>query len=331
MATNEITRRDLLKRAAVLSGAVPGARVFPASSGSSAGAQAPPPATTADRLSKMRARMAATPIAMTRLTDLISMFSGPGGNVIFRNGEEGKLVVDTFVQGAFPALKQQLDAMSNAPVVATINTHWHYAHTGNNESFRKIGSKLIAHENTKKRLAQSHDLLGMHFTAAPEAAMPTQTFTQNDHVTFELTGTEEYVDLVYIQPAHTDTDVYVYFAIGDVLHMGDVFFNGQYPFIDAGTGGNINGMIAAVEKALKMSNAGTKIVPGHGPLGDHAALTKYGDMLATVRDRVQKMKAAGRTANEAVAAKPTAEFDAAWGNGFTQPDAFVSIIYKTLS
>jgi cyclase len=218
----------------------------------------------------------------------------------------------------------------NAPIVATINTHWHFDHADNNESFHKTGSKIIAHENTKRRLSQAHDLLGMHFTPAPAAAMPTQTFTQSEHLTFELTGTEEYVDLGYMQPAHTDTDIYVYFAIGDVLHMGDTFFNGQYPFIDAGTGGNINGMIAAAEKGLKMSNPPTRIVPGHGPLGDRASLTRYRDMLVTVRDRVQKLKTAGRTEKEAIAAKPTAEFDATWGKGPIQPDVFVSIVYNTL-
>ncbi len=322
-----ITRRDLLKRAGVLGGAAGVAYLFPPPV---TRALAQQPAAGGDPLAAMRAQMAATPIQQTRLTNLIVMFSGPGGNVVVRNGEEGKVVVDTFVQGAFPALKQRLDAIGNAPIVATINTHWHFDHADNNESFRKTGSKLIAHENTKKRLTQAHDLLGMHVNPAPAGAMPTQTFTQSDHVVFELTGTEEYIDLGYIQPAHTDTDIYVYFAIGDVLHMGDTFFNGEYPFIDGGTGGRIGGMIAAAEKGLKMSNAETRIVPGHGALGDRAALMKYRDMLATVRDRVERQKIAGRTEKEVVAAKPTAEFDAAWGKGFIQPDAFVSLVYNTL-
>lgn len=322
-----MTRRDLLKRVGVAGGAAIAAHVVPPSV---ARVLAQQPAAAADPLAAMRAQMAATPIQQTRLTNLIVMFSGPGGNVVVRNGEEGKVVVDTFVQGAFAGLKQRLDAIGNAPIVATINTHWHFDHADNNESFRRTGSKLIAHDNTRRRLAQSHDLLGMHFNPVPATAMPTQTFTQTDHVVFELTGTEEYIDLGYIQPAHTDTDIYVYFAIGDVLHLGDTFFNGDYPFIDGGTGGRIDGMIAAAEKGLKMSNAETRIVPGHGPLGDRVALMKYRDMLATVRDRVQKQKMAGRTEKEVVAAKPTAEFDAAWGKGFIQPDAFASLVYNTL-
>ena len=207
MMANDVTRRDLLKRAGMLGGAAIAAQLIPPSV---ARALAQQPAAAADPLAAMRAQMAATPIQQTRLTNLIVMFSGPGGSVVVRNGEEGKVVVDTFVQGAFAGLKQRLDAIGNAPIVATINTHWHFDHADNNESFRKTGSKLIAHENTKRRLAQAHDLLGMKFRPAPAAAMPTQTFTQTDHVVFELTGTEEYIDLGYIQPAHTDTDLYVY-------------------------------------------------------------------------------------------------------------------------
>jgi len=330
MHRHDVTRRELLKRAAQLGGSAAAAWAFPpAIEGAFAFAQQTPSA--ANTLAATRAQMAATAIQQTALTNMMAMFSGPGGNVVVRNGEEGKVVVDTFVQGAFPALKQRLDAMpGNAPIVATINTHWHFDHADNNESFRSAGSKILAHENTKRRLSQPHDLMGMHFVAAPAAALPTQTFGQSEHLTFELTGTEEYVDLGYIQPAHTDTDIYVYFAIGDVLHLGDTFFNGQYPFIDAGTGGKINGMIAAAEKGLKMSNATTRIVPGHGPLGDRAALTRYRDMLVAVRDRVQKLKTEGRTEKDAVAAKPTSEFDSTWGQGLIQPDVFVSIVYNTL-
>jgi len=330
MDSHQMTRRELLKRAGIFGGAAAAASVFPPDV-RRAFALAQQAAPAANTLAATRAQMAAMPIQQTALTNMMAMFSGPGGNVVVRNGEEGKVVVDTFVQGAFAALKQRLDAMpGNAPIVATINTHWHFDHADNNESFRSAGSKILAHENTKRRLSQPHDLMGMHFVAAPAAALPTQTFGQSEHLTFELTGTEEYVDLGYIQPAHTDTDIYVYFAIGDVLHLGDTFFNGQYPFIDAGTGGKINGMIAAAEKGLKMSNATTRIVPGHGPLGDRAALTRYRDMLVAVRDRVQKLKTEGRTEKDALAAKPTAEFDATWGQGLIQPDVFVSIVYNTL-
>jgi glyoxylase-like metal-dependent hydrolase (beta-lactamase superfamily II) len=253
------------------------------------------------------------------------MLSGPGGNVVVLNGLEGKIVVDTFVQSAFRPLKQRLDAMGNTVITLAIDTHWHFDHADNNESFRKAGAGILAHQNTTTRLSESHDLLGMHFTLAP-AALPTQTFAQ----TYTRKANGEQIDLAYIPPAHTDTDIHIHFTRGNVLHLGDTFFNGMYPFIDAGTRGNINGMIAAADRGLKLVNAATKIVPGHGPLADRAALVKYRDVLVTVRDRVQKLKTAGRTDKEVVAAKPTADLDAAWGKGFMQPDVFVTIVYNTL-
>jgi glyoxylase-like metal-dependent hydrolase (beta-lactamase superfamily II) len=324
-----ITRRELLRRSAVLGSAALASCAVPASIAEAFAFARQQPG-GADPLAAMRAQMAAAPIQTTRLTNMLTMLSGPGGNVLVWHGEEGKVVVDTFVQGAFPALKQRLDALGNAPVVAAVNTHWHFDHADNNESFRKLGAKLVAHENTKRRLSEPHDLLGMHFAPAPAAALPTVTFAQTDHIAFELTGTEEYIDLGYVPPAHTDTDIYAYFSIGDVLHLGDTFFNGEYPFIDASTGGRIAGMIAAADRALKVTNPATRIVPGHGPIGDRDALTRYRDMLVMVRDRVQKLKASGRSEQDVVAARPTADLDPVWGKGFMQPNVFVQIVYNTL-
>jgi glyoxylase-like metal-dependent hydrolase (beta-lactamase superfamily II) len=274
----------------------------------------------------MRAQMAATPIVSTRLMNVMTMFAGPGGNVVVQHGLDGKVVVDTFVQGAFAGLKQRLDAMGPVPILFAIDTHWHFDHADNNENFHNAGATLIAHANSKKRLSEPHDMLGMHFNPAPSAALPAETFTQ----THQLRLNNEYIELGYFQPAHTDTDIYVQFVLAEVLHVGDTFFNGMYPFIDTSTGGDINGMIAAADQALRMTGPRAKIVPGHGPLADRDALMKYREMLATVRDRVQKLRTAGRTEKEAVAAKPTADLDPAWGKGFVQPDAFVTTVYNTL-
>ena len=278
-----------------------------------------------------RSDFAAKPIEETRLTNLITMFSGPGGNVVVRHGPFDKVVVDTFVQGAFPALKQRLDALGKAPILWVINTNWLFDHTDNNESFRKLGAEIVAHENTKRRLSERHDLPGMTLSPEPEAALPTQTFTQFRDVKVEVPpGSEEYIDLGYLPHAHNDTDIYAHFVMGDVLHLGDTFLNGMYPLIDTEMGGSIAGMIAAVDGALKGVNAKTKIVPGHGPLADRVALTKYRDMLLSIRDRVEKLKTAGRSENEAVAAKPTADLDGAWGKGFVKPDEFVAMVYKSV-
>jgi cyclase len=308
----EITRRELLKT--------------PAIAGAWAIARAQKASAPADPLAAMRAQMAATPIESTRLMNTITMLSGPGGNVVVLHALDGKVVIDTFVKGVFEGLKERLDAIGTSPILFAINTHWHFDHADNNESFHNAGVTLIAHENTRRRLSQPHDLLGIHFNPAPVAALPTETFKQSHRLTLN----NEYIELGYFGPAHTDTDIYVQFALSEVLNVGDTFFNGMYPFIDASTGGNIKGMIAAADHTLRMAGPKAKIVPGHGALADREALMKYRDMLVTVRERVEKLKRAGRTEKEAVAAKPTVDLDPAWGKGFVQADAFVASIYETL-
>jgi cyclase len=280
----------------------------------------------ADPIAQFRAQMGAAPIVPTRLADNLSMLSGPGGNVVVLNGPDGKLVVDSFLQPAWTTLKQTLDTMGAPPVKLLIDTHWHFDHTDNNENFRKAGAAILAHANTKKRMSETHDLLGMHFTPSAAAALPTQTFL--DLHKLQMNG--EHVEAGRIPPAHTDTDAYVRFTRANALHLGDVFFNGAYPFIDASTGGSINGQIAGANLGLKLSDNATKIVPGHGPLGDKIALTAYRDMLVTVRDRVQKLKKSGRKLDDVIAAKPTADLDGTWGKGFMPANDFVGIVYNTL-
>ena len=274
----------------------------------------------------MRAQMGAAPIEATKLGDNLTLLAGPGGNVVVLNGPDGKIVVDCFVQPAWPKLKQALDGMDSAPIKMLIDSHWHFDHTDNNAAMHAAGATILAHENAKKRMTEMHDLLGMHFNPSPAAALPTQTFRLNQ----KLQANGETLTLGYIPPAHTDGDIYIHYLKSNVLHMADVFFNGMYPFIDGGTGGNINGQIAGAAKVLALADSKTKIVPGHGPLGDKAALTKYHAMLVTVRDRVQKQKAAGKKLEEVTASKPTAEFDAAWGHGLLTAEQFVGIVYSTL-
>lgn len=136
--------------------------------------------------------------------------------------------------------------------------------------------------------------------------------------------------MTYVPPAHTDSDIHVHYRTSNVLHMGDTWFNGMYPFFDSSTGGRIDGMIAAVTTGIKLADASTKIVPGHGPAGDKVALTKHRDMLVAVRDRVKKQKAAGKSLNDVIASKPTSEFDAEYGAGLLKPEQFVTLVYTTL-
>jgi glyoxylase-like metal-dependent hydrolase (beta-lactamase superfamily II) len=322
-----LTRRDLLRHSARLAGAVLALNGVPRF----AGAVFASPFDVAqqaagDAAAAMRKQLGAVPITSTPLADKLTMLSGPGGNVVVLNGPDGKAVVDTFVQSAWDKLKPLLDGMSNAPIKVAIDTHWHLDHSDNNENFRAASAELLAHENTAKRLAEPHDLLGMHFDPWPAAAMPTKTFKATERL--DMNG--EQVHLGYAPPAHTDTDIYIHFAKGNVLHMGDLFFNGSYPFIDTSTGGNIGGMIAAADSMLKLVDDSTKIVPGHGPLGDKAALTRYHDVMVTVRDRVQTLKTSGQSLEQVIAKKPTAELDEQWGKGFVPPDLFVTIVYNSL-
>jgi len=288
----------------------------------------PAAAPAKDVMAERRAAMAAAPVQSLQLTDTLTMLSGPGGNIVVLNGNDGKFVVDTFVQGAWEKLKSALDALGPAPIKAAIDTHWHFDHADNNSAFRAAGAAVIAHENTKTRMAQRHDIksLDLVFPASPPEALPTQTFGDSHRI--DANGDE--ITLSYVPPAHTDTDISIRFARGNVLHLGDLFFNGMYPFIDASTRGNIGGMIAAADATLQQVDARTKIVPGHGPVGDRAALTGYRDMLVSVRDRVAKLKSAGRTLDETIAAKPTADLDGVWGKGFLTPEMFVSIVYSTV-
>jgi cyclase len=279
-----------------------------------------------DQLAQMRAGMGATPITSQSLGPNITMLAGPGGNVVVLNGADGKVVIDTFVQPAWTNLKAALDKMGSQRIATLIDTHWHFDHADNNESFRKAGAAIVAHENTKKRLSESHDLLGAKFPPAPAGALPTLTFA-NMH---KLDANGDQIVLSYVPPAHTDTDIFIKFQKANVLHLGDVFFNGMYPFIDVSTGGNIGGMIAGADMASKQADNATKIVPGHGPLADLPSLNKYRDMLVTVRDRIAKLKKSGQTLPQVLAASPTKDLDATWGKGFMAPNDFLAIVYNTI-
>ncbi len=253
------------------------------------------------------------------------------------NGPDGKFVVDTFVAPAWPRLKEALDGLGNAPLKYVIDTHWHFDHTDNNAPLHAAGATVLAHENTKKRMSEPHDqpvlyrgadgtLADLHFDPSPAEALPHQTFADS----YKLQANGETLALQHFVPAHTDSDIYVHFQKANVISMADTFFNGMYPYIDPGTGGNIDGMIAAADKILSLADNYTKIVAGHGPLGNKADLTKSRDMLITSRDRVQKLKSAGKSAQEAAAEKPFADLEPVWGKGIINGDQWVHVLYLSL-
>src|SRR3984893_2777203 len=320
-------RREMLRNTATLAGGAVLAQLFPgALRGGAAAYSRQEPA--ADPLAAVRAQMGAAPIQSQKLAANLTLLSGPGGNVVVLNGADGKILVDTFLSPAWPKLKENLDGIGNAPVKTVIDTHWHFDHTENNGPLHAAGATILAHENTKKRMSEAHDLpvLGVHLEPSPADALPQETFATSHR----LKGNGENLMMQHFAPAHTDSDVYVLFEKANVIHMGDTFFNGLYPFIDSSTGGKISGMIAAVDKILTLASKDSKIIPGHGPLGNKEDLTKYRELLVTARDRVQKLKAAGKTAEETVAEKPFADLDAVWGKGLLNSDQFTQVVYLAL-
>src|SRR5882724_6923244 len=334
----QTSRREMLRGSVTLAGSALLAHLLSSTSlraSAMSNAQAAPSA--ADLLASMRAKFNAVPIQSQKLADNVTMLSGPGGSVVVLNGPDGKFVVDTFVAPAWPKLKDALDSLGNAPVKYVIDTHWHFDHTDNNAHLHAAGATVLAHENTKKRMSEPHDLpalyrgpdgalAGLHFDPSPAEALPQQTFAAS----YKLQANGETLALQHVAPAHTDTDIYVHFQKANVISMGDLFFNGMYPYIDPGTGGKINGMIAAADQILSLADNDTKIVAGHGPLGNKADLTKARDMLITTRDRVEKLKSEGKSSLEAVAEKPFADLDPVWGNGIINGDQFVQIVYLTM-
>ncbi len=325
-----MTRREALQAATAFTGGVVWARLVPKTLSATVRPDyaQQPAAPPADHVAAFRAQLARNPIQTQQLADNITLLSGPGGNVVLLHGSDGKLIVDTFVSPAWPKLKAALAGFGKAPVRFAVDTHWHFDHVDNNAPLHAAGATVVAHENTKKRLSEPHHLavLELDFPPWPKGALPQLTF--KDSHTLHVNG--ERVALAHFSPAHTDTDISVHFEGGNVLHLGDTFVNGMYPYIDGSTGGSINGRIAAAERALSLADKDTKIVPGHGPLGSKADVARYRDMLATARDHVQRLKSSGKSLEDAVAAKPLTDLEPAWGKGFLNGDAFVHIVYSTL-
>jgi glyoxylase-like metal-dependent hydrolase (beta-lactamase superfamily II) len=326
----QTSRREMLRSSATLAGSA-----FLLRASAAGDARQTPSA--ADLLAYMRAWFNTFPMETQKLADDVTMFDGPGGAVVVLNGPDGKFMVDSFVAPAWPRLREALDGLGNAPVQYLIDTHWHFDHTDNNARLHAAGATVLAHENTRKRMSEPHDLpvllrapdgalIGLHFDPSPAEALPQQTFSDSH----KLEANGETLTLQRLAPAHTDSDIYVHFQKANVIQMGDTFYNGSYPYIDPGTGGTITGMIAAADKVLSLADEETKIVAGHGPLGNKADLTKARDMLITSRDRVQKLKAAGKSAQEAVGEKPFADLEPVWGRGIINGDQWVQIVYLTL-
>ncbi len=266
-------------------------------------------------------------VSVHAVRDGVHMIVGRGGNIGLSVGEDGSFLIDDQFAPLTDKIVAAVRTVTDDPVRFLVNTHWHGDHTGGNENFGKRGSIIVAHQNVRKRLSaeQVRTVLRQDTTpASAPGAWPKITFT--DEVTFHWNSEE--IRTFHVEHAHTDGDSIIHFTKADVFHMGDVFFNGRYPFIDIDMGGNVNGVIAAADTVLSMSKATTKIIPGHGPVAAPDDLKAYREMLSTVRDRVQAMIEEGRSIDDVVAAKPSASFD---GEGMGDSERFVRAVYFSLT
>jgi cyclase len=270
-----------------------------------------------------------TDIVTEKVAEGLYMLKGAGGNIGLSVGEDAAFLVDDQYAPLTPKIKAAVAALTDKPVKFVLNTHWHGDHTGGNENLGSGGTLIVAHDNVRKRMSTEQFIVFFNekVPPAPKVALPVVTFGEN--VTFHINGEE--IHAFHVAPAHTDGDAAVHFRKGNVLHTGDLFFNGMYPFIDVDSGGSVAGMIAAADKLLAtVAKDDTKIIPGHGPLATRGDYKAFRDMLAGVRDAVAPMVKAGKTLEQVVAARPTAAFDARWGGGFLKPDAFTGLVFADL-
>ena len=255
----------------------------------------------------------------------VYMLVGQGGNIGLSVGDDGPFVIDDQFAPLTYKIVAAIAAVTDGDVRFVLNTHWHGDHTGGNENFGKAGAMIVAHENVRRRMnpAEFRDVMGRTEQAPPEA-LPVVTFT--DAVNLYWNG--ENIRVFHVDAAHTDGDAIIHFSNANVVHMGDNFFRGRYPFIDVDSGGGIDGMIEAADRVLAMVNSATQIIPGHGPLSTPEDLGDFRNMLITVRDRIRAMLNDGMSIDEIVAAKPTSDLDAVWGEN---PDRFVTLAARSLS
>lgn len=264
----------------------------------------------------------------TKLSDTVTMIQGRGGNIAVSAGADGVFIIDDQYQHLADQLLAAIGEVSDQPIRFVINTHYHGDHVGGNEAVGEGGAVIIAHDNIRKRMSsdQFNHFWNDTTPAWPDGALPVVTF--NDRVTLHLNG--EPVTAYHTPRGHTDGDAIIHFPESDILHMGDVFFYGLYPFIDLDGGGTVQGLIAAVELGLSLSGDATRVIPGHGPLTDKAGLQGYHDMLVAIRDSVQAMIDDGLSLQQVVDAKPTAQWDGELGGAFIKPDQLVVFVYNSL-
>ncbi len=264
-------------------------------------------------------------IAAIPVTNQIYMITGQGGNIGLFVGEDGTFLIDDQFAPLTEQIITAIKSVGGQYPRFLINTHYHGDHTGGNENLGKGGTLIFSHDNVRERLSTGSFLAAFDMKQATvsKEGLPVVTFSGD--ISFHLNG--DTVRAIHVPHAHTDGDSFIYFRSANVIHAGDIFFNGFYPFIDVNHGGNLKGMITAVDKILALTDNDTKIIAGHGPLGDKKQLTRYRQMLMTAYERLRKLKAEGKGAQEAAAVKPLADLEATWGDGMFKSDRWIELIY----
>jgi len=269
----------------------------------------------------------ATEITTEKVADNFYVLFGVGGNIALSVGDDGVFIVDDQFPIMMPKIIEAISEVGGDGVDIAVTTHWHFDHAEGNLALGPKGTWLVAHKNSREMMKDDHIInlvtLSYDQKAYPESAWPDITF--DDDMQFHVNG--QTIDLMHFGPAHTTGDTAVIFRGVNAVHLGDVYNNTGYPFVDAGNGGQLDGIINFCTETLKQIDKDTVVIPGHGPITDYQALQDYVDMLSTIRDRLVKLIDAGKTLDEVYAAKPTAEFDEAMGDN----TGFINRAYMSLT
>jgi glyoxylase-like metal-dependent hydrolase (beta-lactamase superfamily II) len=261
-------------------------------------------------------------IKTTKITDKFYTLEGQGGMIGILTGPDGVFMVDTQFAPLSDKIAAAVKKVSDKPIRFIVNTHVHPDHTGGNENFAKMGAVLLSRDQLRARLIRPAG----NAAAAPAGALPMVSY--DGPVTFHMNG--ENIQLIPMPPAHTDGDTLVRFPGPDVLMTGDFYRSVGYPNIDRANGGTLNGMLDALGRVIGLAGPNTKIIPGHGPTVDRTAVMAHRDMIIAVRNRVAPMVRQGKTAQEIIASKPTAEYDAKIEQAAMTSERFVNQLYAEL-
>ncbi|MEA2491257.1 MAG: hypothetical protein QOH21_3049 [Acidobacteriota bacterium] len=265
-------------------------------------------------------------IKVQKVSGGIYMLTGAGGNIGVSVGEDGVIVIDDQYAPLVPKIEAAIRSITPKAVRYIVNTHYHGDHTGGNEQMGKT-VPIIAQENVRHRLVSGTTVFGQSTPPAPKSALPVITF---DHsLSLHLNGEE--VRAVHMPHGHTDGDAVIYFTQSNVVHMGDDFFNGMFPFVDMDNGGSVRGMIASVDTVIATVPEDVKVIPGHGPLSDKNGLRAFSDVLKGVVAAIQRGIDAGKSVEQLKTEKVLGAWDATWGQGFIKTDMFTEMVYRELT